>query len=598
MINDITGKRKKYVYIILGIMIAVQLGVIIYYFQFCKQGYHSDEIWSYGYANSFYEKDIYVDSEGNYTYMNEWTDTQVLKDYIVVNDGEQFRYDSVYHNQILDLSPPFHSMVLHTICSFFPGKFSRWYSFSINIVSFIVCMIFLFMTARLFKDDIFALCCCGLYGFTLGARDTYVYLRMYAMCSAMVMIIIYNLVRYLKRIQEEDKLFNRNLTAICIVSFLGFMTHYYMVSFMGILTFLICLYLLFSKKIKAMFVYGFSLLATFLLSVAAFPSMFQNTVGNQESVNSYMNYNFKIRFRLLSNFIMKKLFNITVSVFDSGYVRIGAGVLVFIIIMMIPVVFLFRDTRLVRGAIKRLLFCIRHPKHVIVCILKKINWLWVVFLAAIVCQMIVVSETSNLYGMGSCEDRYLFFLFPLVIIVNFSVISYIGKLILCKFSFSNAILIVSTLCFISVNIYNCTCYGDYLFRRYSDVSIEDCVEGRDCMFIRNLPWMLTTMVPSLSAADEFIQVDKEDYADLEAAYKERSGEGQIVAIVDTSFLKSGLNTLNSGDYNLESTDGLEDTVFLENERLYNEDLEPDTDMELLTTQYVFSRTMEVYLINP
>jgi hypothetical protein len=29
-----------------------------------------------------------------------------------------------------------------------------------------------------------------------------------------------------------------------------------------------------------------------------------------------------------------------------------------------------------------------------------------------------------------------------------------------------------------------------------------------------------------------------------------------------------------------------------------EDLEPDTEMELLTTQVIFERKMEVYLINP
>lgn len=126
-------KRINWISIVLGIMIALQLGMLLYSFQFHKEGCHSDELWSYGYANSYYQKDIYQNEKGEAVNANEWVNGDVLRDYLTVNKGEQFKYDSVYQNQINDLSPPLHSMILHTICSFFPEQFSLWFSFSINI---------------------------------------------------------------------------------------------------------------------------------------------------------------------------------------------------------------------------------------------------------------------------------------------------------------------------------------------------------------------------------------------------------------------------------------------------------------------------------
>ena len=401
-------KKLHWQYVVLAVVIALSLTQIIIYFAFFKQGYHSDEIWSYGYANSFYQKDIFVDEDGNLTHMNEWTDTQVLKDYIEVNKGERFRYDSIYHNQILDLSPPLHSMVLHTICSFFPNKFSRWYSFSINIISFVIAMIFLFKSATLLKNENFALCCCALYGFSMGARDTYIYLRMYAMGTAMTIILLYNIIRYLQRYEQEKKIMNRNLAAIWIVSLLSFLTHYHLVAFMGIMTALICLYLLCKKQIKVMFAFGFGMLAVFGLSVAIFPSMIQKTSGNIADVQQYVNYNFEIRFRILANFVSMKLFNIHIDIFKSGLVPIFVGSVLFLFIVSFPLIFLLRETKGIRKIIEILQMFVRHPIKLLHYIVRRINWMYVIIFVTIIGQIVVVGETTKVYGMGAMEDRYLF----------------------------------------------------------------------------------------------------------------------------------------------------------------------------------------------
>ena len=594
-------KKLHWKYVVLAVVIALSLTQIIIYFAFFKQGYHSDEIWSYGYANSFYQKDIHIDEDGNLTHMNEWTDTQVLKDYIEVNKGERFRYDSIYHNQILDLSPPLHSMVLHTICSFFPDKFSRWYSFSINIVSFVIAMIFLFKSATLLKNENFALCCCALYGFSMGARDTYIYLRMYAMGTAMTMILLYNVIRYLQRYNKEKKIMNRNLAAIWIVSLLSFLTHYHLVAFMGIMTALICLYLLCKKQIKVMFAFGFSMLAVFGISVAVFPSMLQKTSGNIADVQQYLNYTFEIRMRILTNFISKKIFNIYIDPIKSGLGRIILLCIAFVIIVCIPLIIYLRHSSFMNRLYSVLKRVIQHPIEFLKKCMGKINRLYAIIFVTIICQMVVVGQTTKLYGMGSMEDRYLFNLYPLAVIVGMGLIYSIIFKVCSKYNWKKKLYVAVTIILVGVNIYNCTQYGDYLFRRIGSPDIEDEIANTECIYVRSSPWMLTTMAPTLISVKEFAQVQYEDFEKIRQLYKERKNKGTVTVVIDTSFTSSYVENMNTSLLKGE----IENNSEMENKRkLYEnmiqllEDLEPETEMKELTEQMIFSRKMEVYLINP
>ena len=594
-------KKLHWKYVVLAVVITLSLTQIIIYFAFFKQGYHSDEIWSYGYANSFYQKDIHIDEDGNLTHMNEWTDTQVLKDYIEVNKGERFRYDSIYHNQILDLSPPLHSMVLHTICSFFPDKFSRWYSFSINIVSFVIAMIFLFKSATLLKNENFALCCCALYGFSMGARDTYIYLRMYAMGTAMTMILLYNVIRYLQRYDKEKKIMNRNLAAIWIVSLLSFLTHYHLVAFMGIMTALICLHLLCKKQIKVMFAFGFSMLAVFGLSVVVFPSMLQKTSGNIADVHQYINYNFEIRFRILANFISTKLFSIHIDIIKSGWTPIIIACLLFVFIISLPLMFFLRETKGMRKVIGTLRMFKRHPVKMLRYIARRIQWMYVIIFITVVCQMIVVGETTKVYGMGSIEDRYIFNLYPLVVLCSLGFLLWVVNIFCKKVRIKRVILGVGLLSLVGINIFNSTQYGDYLFRRIGDVDIEDAITGTDCIYIRNLPWMLTAMTPTLMNADEFAQIQYDDYSNIAELYREICKNHKITVIIDTSFIYSNVETMSNSNLSGDIENSPE---MIAKKQQYKkiikflENLEPETEMKELTEQMIFSRKMEVYLINP
>ena len=153
-------KVSKIPIFVLAIITAIGLIRITYVFAFEKTGFHSDEIWGYGTANSYYEPFIYAEDEAldnsvltPYKNFNEWLSGDVFGDYITVQEGEQFAYGSVYYNTIKDNHPPFFFLILHTICSLFPNSYSLWYGFIINIVCFIAMMIFAYKTAKLMRNS-------------------------------------------------------------------------------------------------------------------------------------------------------------------------------------------------------------------------------------------------------------------------------------------------------------------------------------------------------------------------------------------------------------------------------------------------------------
>ena len=70
--------KKRNIVILLTAIILLQLGFITYMFAFQKEGFHSDDNWSYGFANADEGGWIYHDDSGKSRNFNKWTDGKVL----------------------------------------------------------------------------------------------------------------------------------------------------------------------------------------------------------------------------------------------------------------------------------------------------------------------------------------------------------------------------------------------------------------------------------------------------------------------------------------------------------------------------------------
>ncbi|MDF2567934.1 MAG: hypothetical protein K0R90_1390, partial [Oscillospiraceae bacterium] len=116
MIKKILVKKEFFIAVFV-LMLIMQVACMIY-FGTIKQGYHIDEVYSYGLSNSYY-KPFPTDR-------NKWLDNSYFNDYLEVGKNDKFKYDSVYYNQGEDVHPPLFYFALHTISSFTPNSFSKW----------------------------------------------------------------------------------------------------------------------------------------------------------------------------------------------------------------------------------------------------------------------------------------------------------------------------------------------------------------------------------------------------------------------------------------------------------------------------------------
>lgn len=604
-------KMRVGMYSCLAVLIVLQLAVIVYCFQFKKEGYHSDEMWSYGYANSYNQKDIYQDADGNPLNVGMWTSSDVLRDYLVVNEGEEFEYGSIYRNQIDDLSPPFHSMVLHTICSFFPESFSPWYSFAINIVSFIICMIFLFKACCILMDDKQALLVCLVYGFCRAAIDNFCYLRMYALCTAFVMIILYYVLSSVKGNRETS--YWKIAVPLFIVSVLAFLTHYYMVAIGGIMTALFCAYLLCTKQIKRMFQLGFTMLGAFITSVAIFPSLLLRSQSQANKIagdNAELyNYTFEIRGRILWNFITSKTCGIQISIFRSAWPKILLGCMVYACILMIPLVFLLRKTTFIQNIKNQLIYLIKNFRTVSVkgikWILAKTNWCYVIIFITCALQVVVVGETSSVYGMGNFEDRYIFYLSPLFVIAFMAVINKILEVIfrlIPKLKKARYVLLgLFSFWLVYHNLWIAVQGSNYYFTTGAEGErIELLLENQNVVYLDQSTWLLTAMCPVFMNSREYLMIEPKGYKEHAADYKEKMDQGPLYLMINESDYES--NLLAISEYVNMDKDTKENIKDKDEEYYdildYFEKLDPDTEMTTVSRQVIMDRWYIVFCVNP
>lgn len=333
---------------LLILIIASQLFYISYVFTCKKTGWHMDEIWSYGLSNSNHTPHLFDRFEnGENNYYNKWVDGEVFHNYLTVQEDERFDYSSVYYNQTQDVHPPLYYFILHTICSFFPDTFSRSFAFSINVFSFIVSQVLLFLTARrLIRSDAAALAVCAGWGFTIAAADVFVFLRMYAFLLVPVMLLTYLHVRL--QTDENPKL-RLLLPLIFLTTFLGGLTHYYFFAFAAMLSLCTCISYLVGKKAKMIFIYGGGQLAAALLAVLSFPSIFSHiTAGTDTGPGTWgdgkcSTIAHQIHFML--RYMLSPLFGIKISLIRS---MLGTYILVALIALLVicaPLCFLFRKEK-------------------------------------------------------------------------------------------------------------------------------------------------------------------------------------------------------------------------------------------------------------
>ena len=316
-------KNKKIAETMGFVLLLILITAQAIYFGFQKKGYHVDEMFSYGLANSNYMPFMHMGDDGSYDvadFMQEygtgnnpielfrnlgrgvvdfskahfrfqnmemydayrtaaetskdtktttWLTGQYFKDYLTVEEGTRFNLPSVYYNQRGDVHPPFYYMLLNAVSSIFAGRFSKWFGFAVN---YIVLMITLILLYRMVKNHLGNYCTAmmavGIYGFSSGFLTTMVFFRMYATLTMWTVAMCY----FHLYLQKHDFVMTKKKrSALTALIFFGFYTQYFYVIYAGTMMLSVIGYLIGKKRGKEIWSYARCYLRAAIIGVAVWP---------------------------------------------------------------------------------------------------------------------------------------------------------------------------------------------------------------------------------------------------------------------------------------------------------------------------------------
>ncbi len=279
-----------------------------------KSNFHMDEVWSYGLAN--HDGDIVMDAELGKKYDPE----APFLDYLAVRDDQRFDYSKVWENQRNDNHPVLYYVLLHTISSFYPGTFSKWFGAVINIafgllLLFALRQFLLVLTRSSRIRDLVSLA----FILTYGVLNAMTFIRMYVMAMFWVTALAFAMLRLLDKEQGRPASEGMrasplwyDLLAIYAITALSGVTHYYCIVWSVFLTLGAVVFLLVKKRWKgALRLLGVQAVAAGT-AVAIFPTIlfhiFSGDRGSQSMENLQNTSEDAGHFMTYFRFLNKELF--------------------------------------------------------------------------------------------------------------------------------------------------------------------------------------------------------------------------------------------------------------------------------------------------
>lgn len=254
------------------------LCILMFYFINQKQGFHEDEIFSYGSSNYRYDNVYrpygYAEASQDVFYNQVWNsknkitniknyffhydtlkaDETLSKEipifrqkedaltYLTIGKGDVLNYFSVYYNQARDVHPPLFYFLVHFVSTIFYGQFSKYIIFTINLVFFVGTLWIIKKIMEKLDIKKMAISTMILYGASMGCISTVMFQRMYMMLTFFSVLYLYLTIKF---VQEDFKI-EKKYPWIFTILF-GFLTQYYFCIYIVFVFLLVSVYL-FTKK--------------------------------------------------------------------------------------------------------------------------------------------------------------------------------------------------------------------------------------------------------------------------------------------------------------------------------------------------------------
>lgn len=584
--------KKTYGYrIMLAIIIIIQVVYISCMFGINKQGFHSDEMWNYGFANSTEGKHVYEsDVEKQLKNFDSWQSSDNLRNYITVDKNEIFNYAAIYRNAANDYNPPLGYMMLHFICSLFPGTWSKWYCFALNIICFVIMQIYIYRLAKsVTKSEAAGLLSAFFFGFTAGARNITIFLRIYAPATMFAAMLVYYMhVLYASK-DNKDKCIGLYIK-IFAVNILGCFTLNLFLPFAFIVTAMYCVYYILARRFRRLLVFGLMMLASVGASIAIFPARISQVVGDKETL-SYINrklptlWQNKIYWAYLTN----DLFGVHNSIWKTmtlKYILLGIGIAVF---FAIPVCFVFRnETWLKKTAANVKKTFIYVAKNI-----KRISYTYIVLIATVIFMVFVAALRTSTYAMGNSTTRYIFIIYPVMAVFSVTVVYSVMKLIVKNKSILNCICIL--LCVVFSMLSNMLSSETYYFKHDEEGTIlTDLGSDANVIIVNSSAWLLTCYPSELYNTYSYYATDYESA--LTDDYNLTQIEGPVYLVLDVSKMDGNgdkIKALGINVVNNQSDDNKKEYKSNDYIELFKKQ-DGVSSVEYIGTDAVFGRIVKIY----
>ncbi len=167
----------------------------------------------------------------------------------MVSNGK-FDLAHVWKQQTNDTHPPFYYVLVHAICTLFPGKFNVMFAGVINII-FAVLTLFVFrkLVKILVEDDFFIFTISLAFCFSAGVLEGIPLLRMYVMSMFFVTLIAYFVVKNIEFFGWKQYL------TLALITICGALTHYYFLVYMFFISTVVNIIMIIQRRYKEVLCY-------------------------------------------------------------------------------------------------------------------------------------------------------------------------------------------------------------------------------------------------------------------------------------------------------------------------------------------------------
>ena len=359
----IYNQNKKQKLVLVVVIFIMCLVMLLFINQ--KEGYHPDEIFSYGSSNSRYEnifwsyrektpmhhlieekifqdgnifdwigriKYFFIDhKEEKDKFINQkiseeemiWRTSKEAEEYMKAGNN-RFNYMSVYYNQVQDVHPPLFYAVVHTVCSFFNNSFSKYIIFFINVPFFIMVCILIWKILNLLGKEKVSILGVVLYGLSVGGISSMMFLRMYMMLTFFTILFLYINLKIIKSNMMVDK---KSRIMLTLVPILGFLTQYFFAIYAFLVFIIMIIFFIKKQEYKQMKRYISSIVISAIIGIFIFPFSIGHMLWSDRGVSSFEKGNFFLR--------IIKYFNLILTYFGSKWEILTAFLVIAILADMI-----------------------------------------------------------------------------------------------------------------------------------------------------------------------------------------------------------------------------------------------------------------------